>query len=52
MTAHLVMPNGHPGDDAVFQVATDLRTNFDIEHVTLQIEIGNSTCPLAPDYVV
>jgi cobalt-zinc-cadmium efflux system protein len=52
MTAHLVMPSGHPGDDAVFQVANDLRTRFDIEHVTLQIEIGNSTCPLAPDYIV
>ena len=37
MTAHLVMPQGHP-DDAFLEHATDqLHDRFDIEHATLQI---------------
>lgn len=37
MTAHLVMPQGHP-EDAFLEQATDqLHDRFDIEHVTLQI---------------
>lgn len=37
LTAHLVMPQGHPGD-AFLQHATDqLHDRFDITHVTLQI---------------
>lgn len=37
MTAHLVMPDGHP-DDAFYQHATDqLHARFDIDHVTLQV---------------
>ena len=37
MTAHLVMPDGHP-DDAFFVHATEeLHHHFDIDHVTLQV---------------
>ncbi len=37
MTAHLVMPDGHP-DDAFFVHATEeLHHRFDIDHVTLQV---------------
>jgi len=37
LTAHLVMPEGHP-DDAFFEVATrQLRDHFKIGHVTLQV---------------
>jgi cobalt-zinc-cadmium efflux system protein len=37
MTAHLVMPAGHP-DDAFFVHATEeLHQHFDIDHVTLQV---------------
>lgn len=37
LTAHLVMPAGHP-DDAFFEAATSrLRSHFGIEHVTLQV---------------
>src|SRR5450830_681413 len=37
MTAHLVMPQGHP-DDAFLQDATDqLHDRFEITHVTLQV---------------
>ena len=37
LTAHLVMPAGHPSD-SFYQAAThDLFERFDIEHVTLQV---------------
>ncbi len=42
LTAHLVMPSGHPGDAFIAGVAETLHDEFDIEHATLQIEIGDS----------
>ena len=38
LTAHLVVPGGHPGDDWLHAAAESLRSRFDIEHVTLQVE--------------
>ncbi len=38
LTAHLVMPGGHPGDDFYRQTATALHERFGIAHPTLQIE--------------
>jgi cobalt-zinc-cadmium efflux system protein len=38
LTAHLVMPNGHPGDAAMEAIAETLRHEFSITHPTLQIE--------------
>lgn len=53
LTAHLVMPGGHPGDAFLAQVAAELREHFGINHATLQIEISeNPACALAPDHVV
>ena len=52
LTAHLVMPDGHPGDAALFQLAAELRERFGIVHPTLQIERGDRTCPLEPAQVV
>ena len=41
LTAHLVIPGGHPGD-AFYKVAErELRQRFNILHPTLQIEIGD-----------
>lgn len=37
LTAHLVMPAGHPGDDFLLQTAEELRQRFGIGHATLQI---------------
>jgi cobalt-zinc-cadmium efflux system protein len=53
LTAHLVMPAGHPGDGFLMQVAAALEHDFGIAHATLQIEVeeGNA-CALAPDEVV
>ncbi|MDF5723461.1 MAG: cation diffusion facilitator family transporter [Rhizonema sp. PD37] len=49
LTAHLVIPMGHPGDAFFTQVNRELHDNFGIEHTTIQIETGdpNYPCPLA-----
>jgi cobalt-zinc-cadmium efflux system protein len=53
LTAHLVFPGGHPGDEFLLMAATELRRRFGIGHTTLQIEISEETaCHLAPDHVV
>ena len=53
LTAHLVLPGGHPGDEFLLRAATELRRRFGIGHTTLQIEIDAETaCHLAPDDVV
>jgi cobalt-zinc-cadmium efflux system protein len=53
LTAHLVMPDGHPGDAFLEQTAAELRERFRIGHVTLQIETdGDDWCALVPDHVV
>jgi cobalt-zinc-cadmium efflux system protein len=54
LTCHLVMPQGHPGDDALAQIAHNLKEQFHIHHTTLQIELGDSAeqCALTPEHVV
>jgi cobalt-zinc-cadmium efflux system protein len=53
LTAHLVLPAGHPGDEFLMQATTELKRRFGIGHTTLQIEVSAETaCQLAPDHVV
>jgi cobalt-zinc-cadmium efflux system protein len=53
LTAHLVFPDGHPGDEFLIRCSSELRRRFGIGHTTLQIEINDATaCHLAPDHVV
>lgn len=53
LTAHLVMPGGHPGDHTLAHIAGGLQERFRIGHVTLQIETDpEHACMLAPDHVV
>ena len=53
LTAHLVCPGGHPGDEFLLTAASELKQRFGIGHTTLQIEISEQTaCHLAPDHVV
>ncbi|AFY75398.1 Co/Zn/Cd efflux system component [Synechococcus sp. PCC 7502] len=54
LTVHLVMPQGHPGDQFLQDVCHELHHRFDIEHPTIQVELGDSdhACYLAPDTVV
>ena len=53
LTAHLVMPGGHPGDSFLVDLGRELKERFGIGHATLQVEIDPHTaCPLEPDQVV
>jgi cobalt-zinc-cadmium efflux system protein len=54
LTAHLLIPTGHPGDVFLDEVSAQLGNRFQIHHATLQIEIGSSgaACRLAPEDVV
>jgi cobalt-zinc-cadmium efflux system protein len=54
LTCHLVMPGGHPGDEALAHIADDLEHRFGVHHATLQIELGDSdeVCALTPEHVV
>jgi len=39
LTAHLVMPSGHPGDVFLQETGAMLRETFGIGHITLQVEL-------------
>jgi cobalt-zinc-cadmium efflux system protein len=54
LTCHLVIPAGHPGDQALALLAADLHERFGIEHATIQVETGDPEhpCRLGPDHVV
>jgi cobalt-zinc-cadmium efflux system protein len=40
LTAHLVMPGGHPGDTFLIDLQHRLAHDFRIDHITVQIELG------------
>lgn len=42
LSAHLIMPAGHPGDEFIQRVTYELESKFRINHTTLQIELGDS----------
>ncbi len=47
LTCHLTMPGGYPGDAFLHDTAEQLRRNFRIDHVTLQVETSlDLACPL------
>lgn len=53
LSAHLVMPKGHPGDVFLIELAHELEHRFKIVHPTLQIETSETTaCALEPEHVV
>jgi cobalt-zinc-cadmium efflux system protein len=41
LTAHLVCPGGHPGDEMLDAARHEIAERFGIRHVTLQVEIGD-----------
>jgi len=50
LTAHLLMPDGHPGDSALKVLAKDMSAHFGIGHATFQIETGGAdSCPAPCD---
>jgi cobalt-zinc-cadmium efflux system protein len=53
LTVHLVMPEGHPGDNCLIELCHELEHRFGIQHATFQIELGDAEeCSLAPERVV
>ncbi len=53
LTAHLVMPEGHPGDEFLTTICTELHEKYGIGHATLQIETDEATvCKLAPETTI
>ena len=54
LSAHLLMPSGHPGDAFITELSNTLQAKFGISHATIQIELGDTgvTCKLAPDHVI
>jgi cobalt-zinc-cadmium efflux system protein len=53
LTAHLVIPGGHPGDSYLDRLADELNDKFKIGHATLQVEMGDAAeCRLAAPNVV
>ncbi len=51
LSAHLLIPDQHPGDEFLEKLTETLHDDYGIEHATIQIEIGNGKhrCALAPD---
>jgi len=47
LTAHLVMPGGHPGDAFLHELAHGLEHDFGIDHATVQVETGTEPCHTA-----
>lgn len=47
LTAHLLMPGGHPGDAFLMRITNDMKARFQIDHATFQIEVSD-TEPCAP----
>jgi cobalt-zinc-cadmium efflux system protein len=48
LTAHLLMPAGHPGDAFLREAQDMLHHRFAIGHATLQVETGDRPCVLEP----
>jgi len=44
LTAHLVMPDGHPGDGFLSEVAHELAHHHRIGHTTIQVEVHRDEC--------
>ncbi|WP_422342926.1 cation diffusion facilitator family transporter [Parasphingorhabdus sp.] len=46
MTAHLVIPGGHPGKGFLADVQADMKKRFSIHHITIQIELEDEEAEL------
>ena len=52
LSAHMVMPAGHPGDAFLHDLAHELEHRFRIGHPTIQVEAGERDCALGSDTVI
>lgn len=47
LTVHLVVRDGHPGNEFLCRVTDELHDNFNIGHVTIQIDMDKHHCSLS-----
>jgi len=52
LSCHLVMPQGYPDSGFFLGVEAELLHRFHIQHPTIQVELGDQACKLAPEQVV
>jgi cobalt-zinc-cadmium efflux system protein len=53
LTCHLTMPSGYPGDTFLHDAAHMLEHDFDIHHVTIQVETEEEgACRQAPAHAL
>ncbi len=50
LSAHLVMPAGHPGDESIDGIVITLRERFSMQHATLQVDLGTTEHQCAMDH--
>ncbi|MGE8507580.1 cation diffusion facilitator family transporter [Paraburkholderia terricola] len=50
LSAHLVMPAGHPGDESLDGIVVTLRERFSMQHATLQVDLGTTEHRCAMDH--
>ncbi|MGQ7936838.1 cation diffusion facilitator family transporter [Paraburkholderia sp. D1E] len=50
LSAHLVMPAGHPGDESIDGIVITLRERFSMQHATLQVDLGTTVHQCALDH--
>ncbi|MEW9580760.1 cation diffusion facilitator family transporter [Paraburkholderia sp. DGU8] len=50
LSAHLVMPAGHPGDEWLDCVVVALHERFSMQHATLQVDLGTTRHRCAMDH--
>lgn len=50
LSAHLVMPAGHPGDESIDRIIITLRERFSMQHATLQVDLGTTEHRCAMDH--
>nr|WP_246290720.1 cation diffusion facilitator family transporter [Paraburkholderia fynbosensis] len=50
LSAHLVMPAGHPGDESLDHIVSALRERFSMQHATLQVDLGTTEHRCALDH--
>ncbi len=46
MTAHLVLPDGHPGKGFLAEVQKQMKAQFSIHHITIQVELEDEEADL------
>jgi cobalt-zinc-cadmium efflux system protein len=54
LSCHLIMPDGHPGDVVLKEMAQQLHRRFGIQHATIQIELADNdeACALTLEHIV